>query len=256
MVRSAGSTHEACSSPHGGWLTEQHTEVWHLGWQVTSTPDLGAFLRGLLYCQLVGWVAVGAVCKPVTSVTTRCDRPNDCWRCVCVGHWRSGGMDAREQLRRVWGRGSYQVSMESLSTLASTKRRRWRGRSLVSRCSLYGETWPGVSLGVQWGPRRAQRSVPEIQRWTAGVGPWPVSSRPCIEALNRLNHENSLSTRWGYISDPARPHDGESRRIPPPSAGTTPGLRAPLVACVSTGWWEASGARATPALISLSGYKF
>jgi len=118
------------------------------------------------------------------------------------------------------------------------------------------EIWPGVSLGVQWGPRRAQRSVPEIQRWTAGVDPWPPSSRPCMEALNRLTHENSLSTRWGYISDPARLHDEESRRIPPPSAGTTPGLRAPLVACVSTGWWEVSGARATPALISLSGYKF
>jgi len=48
-------------------------------------------------------------------------------------------MGAREQLRPMWGGGAYQASMESPSTLASTKRRRWRGRSLVSRCSRYGE---------------------------------------------------------------------------------------------------------------------
>jgi len=147
-------------------------------------------------------------------------------------------MGAREQLRRVLGGGAYQASMESPSTLASTKRRRWCGRSPVSRCSRYGEIWPGVSLGVQWGPLRAQRSVPEIQRWTAGVDPWPVSSRPCIEALDRLNHENSLSTPWGYSSDPARLHDGESRRIPPTSAGTPPGLRAsPAVRTNTIIWW-------------------
>ena len=48
-------------------------------------------------------------------------------------------MGAREQLRRVWGGDAYQASIESPSTLESTRQRRWRGRSLVSRCSRYGE---------------------------------------------------------------------------------------------------------------------
>jgi len=146
----------------------------------------------------------------------------------------------------------YQASIESPLPLASTVRRRWHGRSLASRCSSYGEIWPGGSLGVQGGPSIAQRSVLTIQRWTAGVDPWPFPSRPCIEAFNSFS---SLATRWGYISDPARLHDGESLRTPPPSAGTHPGLRAPLVACACTGRWEASGASVTRAWILLSAYK-
>jgi len=47
------------------------------------------------------------------------------------------------------GGGAYAVSMESPLPLKSTKRRRWHGRSLASRCSRYGEIWPGRSLGVQ-----------------------------------------------------------------------------------------------------------
>jgi len=207
MMRSAGSTHEACSSPHGGWW--HRTAHWSMTPRLTSnfytrcrgvlesvtllsTSWMGGRGRSLQtgdfsYYEMwpAEWLLAVGVCRALTE-----------W-----GHGRPWAPAAGV------GGGAYKASMGSPSTLALTKPRRWRGRSLVSRCSRYGEIWPGVSSGVQWGLRRAQRSDPEIRRWTAGVDPWPVSSRPCIEALNRLTHESSLSTRWGYMTGiPAESH--------------------------------------------------